>query len=1090
MSSSTATVLFTDLVASTRLSIEFGARYDEARRAHDSLLRSAVEAHRGRVIKGLGDGVMATFDAAVDAVAAARAAQQSIHRLNQQGREPELSIRAGLSVGDVSFEGDDCFGAAVIESARLCSVAEGDQILASDVVRAVAGGRGAAGFADIGAIELKGIPGPFSVVEVLWERLVRSTIPLPARLGGEQPAFVGRTNEIDELNRAFTAVSEGGARQVVLVGGEPGLGKTALVSQAARAWHDAGATIAMGWCEADVRAPYRPFIDALGQLVSSAPTEVLHAHVERHGAGVFPLAPGLGRRIDQPPEVITTDPETERFLLFSAVADLLAALSEQAPLVLFLDDLHWADAGTASLLRSLATTPDPARLLVVGTFRIDELSAEHPMGQALAAFHRVPTVSRLHLDGLRSADILELVEQLTGAGGGRVAEQLADDLVAETGGNPFFVTEVIRYLAESDQLSELSGDGTASLGASLMPDSIREVLGERVARLGPVADDVLAVAAVIGSEFTLPLLAAVTGLDESKLLAILTEAATAALVREVSDTSGRFAFTHALVQHAILVNLGATREAALHRRVAEALEAGDERGVPVGELAHHWLRATNVSDNSRARDWALQAGDAALASLAPGDAVTYFRQALLLHDQLRDDDMAMRIDLLTKLGEAERQSGDPEHRDTLLKACRLARRLDDGSRLATAALANNSGSFSSFQAVDTERVKMLEAAIDADRDHARRAVLLGTLAIELTYSGDFARRSQLVDDALHAARTSGDKAVLLRVLNLAFSALWIPETLAERMALTEESLSLAAEVDDPLLRYWAAISNYHNLVQSGRVEQSEELLRDVSDLSDRLAQPALQWRTRHIQATRLLLFGDPDAAEPLAREALRLGDGAGEPEAVVYFKSQQVGIHWQRGTMPELSARIKGTPPRSVNAAGALCLIFAEAGRAEEARALLDHEVGVRFAGLPHDPAFLTTLASFAEGAILLGHSEAAGQLHDLISPYAAQLGFDGVVSVGWFEHYIGALAIELGDYDDAIERLERSCAVHEAIPAPFFEARSRHQLARARHLRSRPGDEPAARAEVLRAIHLAETHGYRMVHRRADELLTSMNGD
>ena len=178
---------------------------------------------------------------------------------------------------------------------------------------------------------------------------------------------------------------------MILVSGEPGLGKTTVVAQAARAWHDAGTTIGMGRCEEEVRAPYRPFIEALSHLVESAPLEVLHAHVSRQGASLLPLVPGLATRLDHVPDRINTDPESERFLLFSAVNDLLAAVSEQAPVVLFLDDLHWADAGTSSLLRSLATTTDPARLLILGTFRGDELRSEHPMGQAVAAFRRVPS---------------------------------------------------------------------------------------------------------------------------------------------------------------------------------------------------------------------------------------------------------------------------------------------------------------------------------------------------------------------------------------------------------------------------------------------------------------------------------------------------------------------------------------------------------------------------------------------------------------------------------------------------------------------------------------------------------------------------
>ncbi len=679
MARGTATVLFTDLVASTEQSVEHGARFDDARRAHDAALRSVVEAHGGSVVKGTGDGLMATFDAVGDGVAAARSAQQALHRQNRRRGEPVLSIRVGLAVGDVSFEDGDCYGECVVQAARLCAIAAGEQILAPSLVRALAGGPRATGFLDVGPRELKGLPEPVEVVEVLWDRPEASATPLPPRLAGDTATFVGRSDELVQLDEVFQVAAERGERRTLLVGGEPGVGKTTVVSRAIRRWYDGGATIAMGRCEEDLRAPYRPFAEALGHLVASAPADLLHGHVARHGRSLLSLAPGLAHRVDPLPDAATTDLESERFLLFAAVADLLAALGEQAPVVLFLDDLHWADAGTASLLRSLAVAPEPSRLLLVGTLRSDELDRAHPMGQALATFRRVPSVARLQLDGLRSADIVDLLAGWDGIGPETSVEGLADALEAETGGNPFFVTELLRHLDETGRLADLTG--ASLLGGALVPESIREVLAERVGRLGEVGDTVLATAAVIGSEFALPLLSAVTGVDDSKLLSVLADAESASLVREVTDAPGRFVFTHALVQHAILADLGATREAGLHRRVAEVLEAQHVDGMSVAELAHHWLQATTVSDTSRARDWARQAGDHALAALAPGDAVVFYRQALLLHDQLRDADVTVRVDLLTALGSAERQAGDPEHRDTLLKAGRLASRA--GTRAAS-----------------------------------------------------------------------------------------------------------------------------------------------------------------------------------------------------------------------------------------------------------------------------------------------------------------------------------------------------------------------------------------------------------------------
>ena len=786
------------------------------------------------------------------------------------------------------------------------------------------------------------------------------------------------------------------------------------------------------------------------------------------------------------PDAGSSDLESERFLLFAAVADLLAAFGEQTPLVLFLDDLHWADAGTASLLRSLATGVDPARLLIVGTLRSDELAATHPMGQALAAFRRAPAVSRLELDGLRSTDVVDLVERWTGVGTSSGIERLADELVAETDGNAFFVTEVMRHLEETGRLADLPDAPT--LGEGLVPDSVREVLDERIARLGSVGDAVLAAAAVVGHEFTLPVVAAVTGVEDEKVLGVLAEAAAASLVREVADAPGHFVFTHTLVQHAFLAGLGATREATLHRRVAELLESHHVEGMPVAALAHHWLQATNVSDTSRARDWARQAGDAALVALAPGDAVAFYRQALLLNDQLRDDDIAARVDLLTKLGTAERQAGDPEHRDTLLKAGRLARRAGDGDRLAAAALANNSGTFSRFQGVDAERVEMLEAAIDATAEPRAQALLLGTLANELTYAGDYARRRGIADAALDAARATGDDALLLRVLNLVFYALWVPETLDERLTLTEETLALAARVDDHLARYWAASSSCINLLQAGRIIEGAEQAFAMRDLADRLAQPALRWRALHSEACRLLLAGDPDAAAPFAQEAFELGDGAGEPEAAVYFKSQDMLERWQRGTLDELSARIKGTAPRPPNAEASLCLIFSETGREPEARAVLDRRRGTGFGDLPRDPAFIACVAMFAGAAVRLGHRPSAARLYELVLPVAEQVGFDGVMTVGRLEHHLGGLARVLGRHDEAVDRLQRTTRLHEAMGARFFEARSRLELAIALHERGATGDAEAAVTEARCAATLGEDRGYAGVGRRAGELLAEFS--
>jgi hypothetical protein len=248
--------------------------------------------------------------------------------------------------------------------------------------------------------------------------------------------------------------------------------------------------------------------------------------------------------------------------------------------------------------------------------------------------------------------------------------------------------------------------------------------------------------------------------------------------------------------------------------------------------------------------------------------------------------------------------------------------------------------------------------------------------------------------------------------------------------------------DEPLARFWAAQSGCLNLVQAGRVDEAARLLDAIRVQADRLAQPALRWRALHTEAAWLLLAGDPDAAEPLARAAREVGDGAGEPEATVYWKSQDLLIRWQRGTLEELSAGIRGTAPRPPNAMASLCLVFAETGREDEAVALLDGMADRGFADVPIDPAYVSFLALSSEAAAHLGHTRAAALLYDRVLPVADQVAFDGVMALGSLRHHLGALAGVLGRPDEAADHLGTAVAAHERMGARFFEARSRAALA------------------------------------------------
>ena len=266
----TATVLFTDVVGSTSQRARIGEEAaDRLRSAHDMFVRAAIETNRGTVVKHTGDGVMATFSAAVDAVAAGVAIQQAVDLHNRRGETERIVVRIGISVGDVTFEGDDCFGLPVVEAQRLEAAADGGKILCADIVRHLARGRGGHEFVVHGDLELKGIPGTVPTAEVRWEPLAEVATgavegaPLPPALASPSAFPLSGRTEIFERLVAEWKESASGSRRVVLLAGEPGVGKTRLATELALVARDQDALVLAGRCDEDLGLAFQPFVEAL-----------------------------------------------------------------------------------------------------------------------------------------------------------------------------------------------------------------------------------------------------------------------------------------------------------------------------------------------------------------------------------------------------------------------------------------------------------------------------------------------------------------------------------------------------------------------------------------------------------------------------------------------------------------------------------------------------------------------------------------------------------------------------------------------------------------------------------------------------------
>ena len=356
-------------------------------------------------------------------------------------------------------------------------------------------------------------------------------------------------------------------------------------------------------------------------------------------------------------------------------------------------------------------------------------------------------------------------------------------------------------------------------------------------------------------------------------------------------------------------DLGLTRQARAHRRVAEALEDlyGDRPGERVGELARHWINATQPIDLAKAIGYSRQAADAALDALAPADALRYYTQALDLYAQSDHPDPILGIDLAVGLGTAQRQTGDPAFRETLLDAARRAADLDDTDRLVAAALANYRGLFSSAGNIDVDKVEILEMALarlasDDPRPGARaRHPVCGTRLRESPRASPGARR-----------RGHRHRRVLRRRRHHRASPphssafpLAVPALFQQSLDWSAEALVRAERLGDPVLLFWAAWDRAGTAARALDIDEMDRCLEIMGSLAAQLDQPMLNWVHSCARAVRAQIAGDTEQAEQWATEALQIGTDSGQPDATLFYGSQMMPVSFQRGTYGELAPLIE-----------------------------------------------------------------------------------------------------------------------------------------------------------------------------------------
>lgn len=644
MSQELATVLFTDVEGSTALRTQRGDSVAHLRlQALHQVVTQEVEHHQGRVIKALGDGVLAVFRTPRTAVTCSIALQREVDALNRAHPDSVLRVRVGINTGEVLEENDDVFGEAVNAAARIAALAGGGQTLVSGVVRDLVGTMGDVSFEDKGPHSLKGFKDEWFLHEVLSEET-------PQLIFLDKTPFVGREPELAQLDRVVEQVLRGRGA-VVMIGGEPGVGKTRLAEQVSLRAQQKGMLSFIGHCyEREASVPYAPFVEILEATAETVPADAFREVMGDSAPELARFAPQIKNLFpDIPPPADLPGEESRRYT-FNSISRYMRRSAAARPLMLILDDLHWGDESTILLLEHLALNLHDVPVLIVGTYRDVELAVSRPLSRTLETLVRQRSAQRLSLKRLSEADVLAMLHRLSGS---EPPRSLVNVIYSETEGNAFFVEEVFRHLLEEGKLLDPAGNWRTGLEVDELdvPEGVRLVIGRRLERLQEATKKVLTAAAVVGRVFEFGLFDAIADLGNLDPLDALDEAERAHLISPIKGRDARYSFVHELVRQTLLTDISLPRRQRLHLQIAEAIENKHSKDLErwTADLAHHFYQAGAAADLSKTIAYLIAAGDKALRTAASEEALRAYEDALTLVE----DDM-QRGQLLQRIGRARR----------------------------------------------------------------------------------------------------------------------------------------------------------------------------------------------------------------------------------------------------------------------------------------------------------------------------------------------------------------------------------------------------------------------------------------------------
>jgi len=908
-----------------------------------------------------------------------------------------------------------------------------------------------------------------------------------------------------EVLRAAVASAVGGQGRLVMLAGEPGIGKTRLAQEFANDTAEQGVAVRWGRCWEGEGAPgFWPWIQILrAQIAETEPDELQR----QLGAGVGDLArlvPDLQQHL---PGMVAGGPLEDdvgaRFRLFDRVGRFLRAGGTRQPQALILEDLHWADAASLDLLRFIADAIQDSHLLLIGTYRDVETTPPHPLSKILGALAYHPVVQHVQLEGLTEEEVGALIESL----GCERSASLVGLVHRQSGGNPFFAAAIARATA----------GGTTP--PAVVPGGVRDAIGNRLERLSSECAFLLQIACVIGPEFDLGTLERVVAnrrataeetdaVCGTPVVRLLSEALEARVVDEVEGVSGGYRFAHALIREVLYKGLSLEERLGLHWEIGTALETlgAREREHGADALAHHFLEAIAGRAEGTPRQecidnavrYATRAAGRATAMVAYEEAAAHCERAVRALQAWAPTETERQYELLLAEGGAQSRAGTAYsiRSETYHRAAALARERGEPERLARAALSLGRWT-RTVEAANDAYVALLCEALDAvgPGDSSERAQLLGYLAVAKYFPDPRVHSAPLSAEALAMARRVNDPRTLGVALLPRYVTLTEPERTEERLQLAEEIIALGEQLGDRELAMEGRAYRLWERLAQGEIAILESELAQFETLADDLRQPYFQFRAASMRAALALLAGRFAEAERLTFAARRLMQQRDDQLVIGALLEQLYTNYCQQERLDEIEELVKGVTSsaragwsRSIGIVPAHC--HAELGRMDEARAALEQVFGDDVGAMPRLRIWSVTMLLLADLLEMLDDDEHAAALYPVLLPYAHRLTADstGPLCSGSFSFPLGQLASVMGRWDDALRHFDDALVAAVEIGSPPWGAYAQYGTAKVLLARGHSEDRQHAGALLAQVLQTADALDMPRLRRRVRKLQEQFN--